>query len=87
MTHVYQEECEAEGVDPKRIAQIARGISRYARELESMGLGVFGGGTGGSIRGKADSRGRLVLATLDGEFDGGDGAYGADDDGLMRGES
>lgn len=87
MSSVNERECEAEGVDPRQVARIARGLSRYAKELEAMGLQVFGGGTGGSIRGQGSTKGRLILAHLNGDFDGGDGAGHTDEDGLLRAES
>lgn len=87
MSSVNERECEAEGVDPKEVARIARGLSRYAKEAEKLGLQIFGGGTGGSIRGGSSTKGRLILAHLNGDFDGGDGAGFFDDEGLLRAES
>lgn len=86
---VFEDECHAAGVDPKEVARIARGLSRYAKEAQTLGLEIFGGSGFGSLRAEHDrsNLGRLVLASLDGMYDGGDGAYGPDDDGLMRGES
>ena len=69
---VDEERCEAAGLDPKRVASIARRISRAALESQAMGLKIFGGSGSGDLR--LFSRGVSgVVATLDGKFDGGDG--------------
>jgi hypothetical protein len=79
-------ECQAAGLDPAEVARITRGLSRYAKQAQALGLCVFGGSGSGSLRKDDHPRGALVLASLDGVFDGGDGACAPDDDGLMRGE-
>ncbi|GLF10542.1 hypothetical protein [Pseudomonas aeruginosa] len=83
--HVNDDECHAAGVDPAEVARIARGLSRYARVAERLGLVIFGGSTG-SLRFNDGGDGALILASLDGDYDGGDGACGPGADGLMRGE-
>lgn len=88
MTTVNEKECEVAGLDPKEVLRIARGISKYAKQAQTLGIHVFGGSGTGSLRFPDGWLGDLVLADLDGTFDGGDG--GANDfgeDGLMRGES
>ncbi|MDH0959082.1 hypothetical protein EGJ86_19315 [Pseudomonas sp. o96-267] len=81
-------ECEAAGLDPKEVARIARGLSRYAKQAEALGIQVFGGGGTGQLRFDDGARGgNLILADLHGNFDGGDGACSQDDYGLLRGES
>lgn len=87
---VNEDECRKAGLDIKKVASIARRISKAAREAEEIGIIIFGGSGSGSLRfnDKPDElEGRpLVLAYLDGCIDGGDGACWEDDDGLMRGE-
>lgn len=84
--HINEDECLAAGLDPKEVARIARGLSRYAKQAEALGIEIFGGTGTGSLRADDNSPGRLVLAELDGYFDGGDGGQHQDDEGLLRGE-
>jgi|TARA_A100001518_G_C1222020_1_gene66890 1,4-dihydroxy-2-naphthoyl-CoA synthase len=83
---VNSSECQAAGLDPAEVAKIARGLSRYAKQAQALGVKVFGGGAGGQLRFCDGGTGDLILADLDGDFDGGDGATGHDADGLLRGE-
>lgn len=84
---IYPNECEAAGLDPAEVERIARGLSRYARQAEKLGITIFGGSSG-TLRfaDRLDNDGDLILASLDGTYDGGDGAYRPDTDGLLRGE-
>ncbi|MCP1652718.1 hypothetical protein [Pseudomonas nitroreducens] len=84
--HVNDDECHAAGLDPAEVARIARGLSRYGREAQRLGLTIFGG-SAGSLRFDDGGDGALVLADLDGYYDGGDGAYRKDAAGLYRGEN
>jgi hypothetical protein len=87
MAYIHEKECEAAGLDPKEVLRIARGISKYAKQAQALGIQVFGGSGTGSLRFPDGWNGDLVLADLDGTFDGGDGkANDFGDDGLMRGE-
>lgn len=80
-------ECRHAGLDPKRVERIARRIARAMAEAEEMGVFLFGGSGSGSLRYDAgDRRAPLVVATMSGMYDGGDGACHEDEDGLMRGE-
>lgn len=79
---VNRKECQAAGLDPAEVARIARGLSRYAKPAQSLGVQVFGGGGGGQLRFCDGGSGDLILADLD----GGDGASSHDADGLLRGE-
>ncbi|MEL7595399.1 hypothetical protein AADX40_15500 [Aeromonas veronii] len=79
-------ECVAAGLDPAQVRRIARGLSRYATEARALGLEVFGGAGFGQLRFDDGGEGKLVVADLDGLFNGGDGASGPKDDGLIRGE-
>lgn len=81
---VNYDECEAANVDPEKIKRIAQRLSKCGKELKAMGLEVFGGSGAGTIR--TMSEGGLILADLDGNFDGGDGASRIDSEGLLRGE-
>lgn len=83
---INEKECRAAGLDPKEVERIARGLSRYAKQADALGMCVFGGSGTGTLRMDDHVRGPLVLASLNGVFDGGDGACRPDDDGLMRGE-
>ena len=84
---VNEDECNAYGVDPKRVASIARRIERAAKEAQSMGIQVFGG-SNGTLRGLCGAyETQLILADIyEGNWSGGDGATSVDDDGLIRGE-
>jgi hypothetical protein len=84
--YVNKNECAAAGLDPAEVAKIARGLSRYAKQAQALGIQLFGGGTGGQLRFADGQAGDLILANLDGDFDGGDGSCRPDDEGLMRGE-
>lgn len=87
--YVNKNECQAAGVDPAEVAKIARGLSRYAKQARALGLCVFGGSGSGTLRFddmQGIESGPLVVASLDGPFDGGDGGERQDDDGLLRGE-
>lgn len=83
---INKDECRAAGLDPAEVAKIARGLSRYARQAEALGLCVFGGSGAGELRFDDHQGGALVVAALDGVYDGGDGATEVDADGLLRGE-
>lgn len=84
---IFHDECHAAGLDPKEVRKIADGLSRYARQAEKLGICIFGGSGTGSLRFKDGEDGSLVIADLDGHFDGGDGSQDIAPDGLMRGEA
>lgn len=85
-----KKECEAGGVDPEKVRRLAMRLSRAGRDAHKMGITIFGGSGSGSLRihdKPHDVQGKaLVLAELDGRFDGGDGGCCESEDGLMRGE-
>ncbi len=83
---VNEAECKAAGVNTKKVASIARRLSKVAKEAHAMGIHIFGGSSSGTLRYRGDSDHALILAHLDGEFDGGDGAIDDYGDGLERGE-
>lgn len=85
--YVNEDECKAAGVDAKEVKRIAKGLSRYARQAEKLGINIFGGSGTGSLRSEDGESRKLVLAYLDGDFGGGDGGTSRGLDGLERGES
>jgi len=85
MMYANVNECEAAGLDPKKVESISRRISRAARDANAMGMIIFGGNSG-DLRYDDGNGGYLIVASLDGRFDGGDGGACHDDLGLLRGE-
>lgn len=89
---VLENECDRAGIDTKRVASIARRLSKAAKDASALGLTIFGGSGSGSLRwhdrySNDPREAPLVVAHLTGSnFDGGDGAEQADDFGLTRGE-
>ncbi len=86
MSYVNKECCDAAGLDPKEVLRIANGLSRYARQAKASGMTVFGGTGTGSLRFDDGGDGALIVAELEGYFDGGDGGECQTTDGLIRGE-
>ncbi|MEI8659349.1 hypothetical protein [Vibrio sp. Hal054] len=86
MAFEYYDECVAAGLDPKEVKRIANGLSRYAKQAEELGITVFSGTGTGSLRFNDGGNGKLIIAELDGDYDGGDGADSEDANGLRRGE-
>lgn len=87
MIDVHEAECAAAGKDPKAVASLARKLGGISREMNKLGVYVFGGSGTGTIRFNDGRDKPLVLAHCGQGFDGGDGAcnpYGPD--GLLRGE-
>ena len=85
---VDHDACRKVHLDVKKIESIARRLSKAAHEAELLGITVFGGSGTGSLRIHDDPRNNaLILAQLNGVFDGGDGGYHEDDEGFLRGES
>jgi hypothetical protein len=85
--YVNEDECLAAGLDPKEVERIAKGISRYAKQAKTLGITVFGGSSGRlDFDDKGTGNEPLVIASLDGLFDGGCGSTDTDENGLIRGE-
>jgi len=88
--HANEDECIAADLDVDEIDLLAGRISRAMRRLDDLDVFVFGGAGTGTLRYKdkhADKRGSLIVADLDGDYDGGDGADNPlNEDGLLRGE-
>lgn len=83
---IYEREIEAAGLDVDEVKRVARGLERYAKQAQAMGMIIFGGSGSGSLRARDDQEQCLVVADIGGQFDGGEGATQPDADGLMRGE-
>lgn len=80
-------ECIAAGLDPKEVKRIAAGLSRYGKQAAALGMNIFGGAGSGTLRADDDpNKGSLIVADLDGNYDGGDGGAKFDEDDLQRGE-
>lgn len=86
MAYENTAECKAAGLDPAQVRRIAKGLSRYAKEAQALGLIVFGGSGQGSLRVDDGGDGQLIVAYLDGWIDGGAGDSRTDAAGLLRGE-
>ena len=62
-----ERECEAAGIDPVRVRNLAKRLERIGREMQRLGIGVFGGSGTGTLRGTDN----LILASIDaGHWDG-----------------
>ena len=88
MKHINKQECIFAGLNPKEVEDIAKNLSRWAKKAEKLGIIIFGGSGSGTLRyddGKAQGQ-ELIIANLDGIFDGGAGYPIEDENGLMRGE-
>lgn len=84
--YANDDECEAAGLDRKEVERIAAGLSRYAKQATALRLTIFGGSGTGSLRYEDGGGGKLVVASLRGLFDGGDGRESSMEDGYLRGE-
>lgn len=82
---VKEDECDAAGLDIDQVTSIAKGLSCNARKAQALGLTVFGDNGTGLLRyDDASAEGPLIVASLDGSFDGGDAGTYLDCDGLER---
>lgn len=87
MKYANEDECEAAGIDAKKVESLARRYAALARESKKLGVYVFGGSGLGTIRHYHTNDQPLILASITPYgFDGGCGATRTDDDGLLRGE-
>lgn len=96
MATIYEDECREAKIDPDEVRRIASRLQRVARDAKKAGILIFGGSGSATLRpcqdhGESKRRGlhcgRLILTDIEGgSWDGGDGGYGPDADGLMRGE-
>jgi hypothetical protein len=87
MKHANEAECEAAGIDTKKVESLARRFAALAKESHALGVYVFGGSGSGTIRPIRHNERPLILASITSSgFDGGDGATRTDEDGLLHGE-
>ncbi len=66
---VNTDRCEAFGIDPLRVASIAKRISRAVKDANYLGLILFASAGTGDLRRTGGSQN--IVAVLDGDFDGG----------------
>jgi len=87
-----ERECDVAAQDPATVRRLASRLQRLANDCDALGITIFGGSGSGSLRAWDGNRPReltgrlLILASIEGPFDGGDGGSCPDDDGLERGE-
>lgn len=89
MSYANENECEAAGLDIKKVGSLARRFEKLSKEAHAMGLYVFGGSGSGTLRYSDRDGGNtpLIVASISPNgFDGGCGASRNDGDGLLRGE-
>lgn len=84
---IREVECVAAGVSVSNIKRIAELLSKAAQLAKIDGVTIFGGAHSGDLRKHcAGSDRALILASIQGPFDGGDGGSNTGEDGLLRGE-
>lgn len=89
---LYERECDVAGQDPVKVARLARRLRAVAADCQELGITIFGGAHSGDLRAPEGNKQRgvhdrlLILASVPGPFDGGDGGASEDADGLLRGE-
>lgn len=86
MPSLYRDECLAAGLDYKAVRKLANDLSAIGRRARAMGITIFGNSGSGVLIGEDGDpiRGQLVLAEVDGMFDGGDNTPQFDEEGLQR---
>ena len=86
---VNEKECEVAGVDPTVVKGLLRRCEALGRDCAKYGITIFGGSGSGDLRFDEHSAdGALILAPIiNGHWDGGDGSYIEDSQGLIRGET
>ena len=84
MGMIYDNAVEEKKIDEKKLESIVRRLSKIGREMDKMGLQLFGGSGSGTLR----TSDHTIIADIDGAgcFDGGDGGCRVDDKGILRGE-
>ena len=81
--HANKEECDKAGLDYREVKKLARNLESAAVALGEMGVTVFGNnGCGQLLFNEKNGRGDLIVARINGTFDGGD--PGTDEDRLER---
>jgi hypothetical protein len=85
MRFAQESECEAAGVDAKKVESIARRLASLGKEAKALGLMIFGGSGTGTLRPYGERP--LIVARIGTDsWDGGCGATDYDSEGLERGE-
>lgn len=69
---VDEDYCAELGLDAAKVLSAVRRLNKAARELEAMGLTIYGGAGAGTVRDMGHNPAKHI-AELDGRFDGGDG--------------
>ena len=72
---VNEDVCEHFGLDPKRVASLARRLGRAARDASSMGLTVFGNSGNGHLTITKEREHYSIAAINGGSCDGGDAEF------------
>lgn len=86
---IIEEGCLHIGMTESEISElkkIASGFSRLGRRVEKLGVHIFGGSGTGSLRKNDGTDKAVIIAWIDGIYDGGDGACREGEDGILRGE-
>jgi len=86
---INEAEAEKAGLDPKAVQKVAGIAARLVRECEKLGIEIFGGSGGLSLRYNDEPSldlGNLILWYKGGNVSGGCGAVHRDEEGLERGE-
>lgn len=92
VTIMYERECDAAGQDVAQVKRLAARLQRIAIDCQRLGITIFGGSGSGDLRAQEANRSHgihdrmLILASIGGPFDGGDGGSSPDENDLMRGE-
>lgn len=75
------------GISVSKVRKIAALINEAGKLASQSGITIFGGSGTGTLRKPRGAEDRLfILADLEGNFDGGDGACFRDTEGFLRGE-
>jgi len=64
MRYANDAECKSVGLDPAEVERISRGLEKYAKQAQALGLIIFGGAGGGTLRIGDGGERRLVVAEL-----------------------
>lgn len=85
---INEAECKEMNLDIKEVTNITKGLERYLKRANKLGLTVFGGTGTLSLRIEDGSgNGKLIVADCDStNVDGGCGSHSDYGDGFIRGE-
>lgn len=85
MASLNEKECEHAGIDQAALRKVARRLERDLKDLDRLGVYLFAGSSI-TLRVADGMSNHLVVAEVNGNASGGDGATHIADDGFMRGE-